>query len=73
MFWWVAACVALGLVDALFTLHFPKAPEGQRYSHFFYEADRRRSTDTKTLSPQTPRLLLLLNCRDCPTAPGAHA
>ncbi len=33
--------------DALFSLHFPHAPEGQREAHFFYEADRRRSKDPK--------------------------
>ncbi|MDA2933797.1 replication-relaxation family protein [Acidobacteria bacterium AH-259-D05] len=29
--------------DAFFSLHFPNAPEGGRYSHFFYEADRKTS------------------------------
>ncbi|MDA2929351.1 hypothetical protein MYX84_05290 [Acidobacteria bacterium AH-259-O06] len=30
--------------DAFFILHFPQAPEGQRYAHFFYEADRKNTT-----------------------------
>ncbi|MDA2937992.1 hypothetical protein MYX75_06995 [Acidobacteria bacterium AH-259-A15] len=31
--------------DAFFTLHFPRASEGEQYAHFFYEGDR-KNTDT---------------------------
>ena len=33
--------------DALFSLNFPNAPEGQQWAHFFYEADRKRETNKK--------------------------
>ena len=56
--------------DALFTLHFPKAPEGQRYSHFFYEADRRRSTDTKRFRR---KLRAYFYCLTAGTAPQRQA
>ena len=36
-------------LDAFFTLHFPHAPEGQRFAHFGYEADR------KTMGTQAMR------------------
>jgi len=33
--------------DALFTLHFPNAPEGQQHANFLYEADRETSSLTR--------------------------
>jgi hypothetical protein len=33
--------------DALFTLHFPNAPDGQQHANFLYEADRETSSLTR--------------------------
>jgi hypothetical protein len=32
--------------DAFFTLRFPAEPEGNQYAHFFYEADRKTTTES---------------------------
>jgi hypothetical protein len=33
--------------DAFFSLQFPNAPEESKFGHFFYEADRKRSSSTR--------------------------
>lgn len=46
--------------DAFFTLEFPNAPDGQRFSNFFYEADRSTSNLTRMKEKLEAHLFFLL-------------